>query len=193
MKPKKHWAIGINNTSNKVGFIDQLINGPLSKEFHSLRGLQGALFSKLELDRFMDEEERHGAKTISMDTPQSLKSMSSGEQKKALLKFILAASPDFIILDNPFDNLDVESQAQLTQSLQNISEHTQLVQIVSRKRDLLPFMTHFFSLEHETLRTHGSISELDNFFNVPVNQIFQEHIPKALHPTSFDNEVLIDL
>ena len=193
MEQKKHWAIGINNTSNKAELIDQLINGPLPKEFYSLRGLQGALFSKLELDRFIDEEERHGAKTITKDTPQSLKSMSSGEQKKALLKYILTSSPDFIVLDNPFDNLDMESQAKLVQSLQNISEDTQLVQIVSRRRDLLPFVTHFVSLNNETLKTHGSILELDDFFKSPVELIFQEKIPKPLHPTSFNGEVLIDL
>ena len=146
---KKHWAVAINNASNKVQLLDLLINGPIPPLFQRLRGLQGALFSKLELVRFIDEEERHGGKTITKDTAQSLKSMSSGEQKKALLKYILASTPDFIVLDNPFDNLDVESQAQLVKSLKTISEHTHLVQIVSRKKDLLSFITHFVSLDQQ--------------------------------------------
>ena len=192
-KKGKHWAIAISNSSKKLQLLEWLTSGPLPPEFEELKGLQGALFSKLELTRFMDEEERHESKAITKDTPQSLKSMSSGEQKKALLKYILSSHPDFIVLDNPFDNLDVESQAQLAQSLQSISEHTRLIQIVSRKIDLLPFISHFVSLDGDILRTHGSVSELDKFFNVPINPVFQGNIPKALNIIPIDGEVLIAL
>ena len=192
-KKGKHWAIAINNSSKKLQLLEWLTSGPLPPEFEELKGLQGALFSKLELTRFMDEEERHESKAITKDTPQSLKSMSSGEQKKALLKYILSSHPDFIVLDNPFDNLDVESQVQLAQSLQSISEHTRLIQIVSRKIDLLPFISHFVSLDGDILRTHGSVSELDKFFNVPINPVFQGNIPKALNIIPIDGEVLIAL
>ncbi|MCG2459740.1 ATP-binding cassette domain-containing protein [Flavobacteriaceae bacterium F89] len=190
---KNHWAVAINNASNKFQLLDLLANGPVPPEFEELRGLQGALFSKLELVRFIDEEERHGAKTLTKDTPQSLKSMSTGEQKKALLKYILAADPDFIVLDNPFDNLDNESQAQLAKSLQEISKHTQLVQIISRKTDLLPFVTRFVTLDRAVLKTFGSISELEHFLATPSKPIFQENIPKPLNTDRFEDEVLIDL
>lgn len=192
-KNRKHWAIAINNSSKKLQLLEWLTDGPIPPVFEELGGLHGAIFSKLELDRFMDEEERHESKAITKDTPQSLKSMSSGEQKKALLNYILGADPDFIVLDNPFDNLDVESQAHLVQSLQTISEHTQLIQIVSRKIDLLPFMTHFVSLDGEILKTHTSVSELEKFFNIPIDPVFQENIPKALNTIPFDGEVLIAL
>lgn len=192
-KKRKHWAVAINNSSKKLQFLQQLTNGPIPLEFEELRGLHGAIFSKLELNRFMDEEERHESKTITKDTVQSLKSMSSGEQKKALLKYILAADPDFIVLDNPFDNLDVESQAQLAQSLQTISEHTQLVQIVSRKTDLLHFLTHFVALEGETLKTYASASKLEHFLDSPIGPIFQGRIPGSPGTAQFDGEVLISL
>ncbi len=197
-KPKSiasinHWAVAINNDSNKFQLLDRLINGPIPPEFTELGGYQGALFSKLELNRFLDEEERHGAKYLTKDSPQSLKSMSSGEQKKALLKYLLSTSPDFLVLDNPFDNLDVESQSQLAKTLKTISEHTSLVQIISRKRDLLPFVTHYVTLVHETLNRHESVTEMDHFLNTPTAPGVQGNIPKALSTDPFNGKVLIEL
>jgi molybdate transport system ATP-binding protein len=77
--------------------------------------------------------------------------MSSGEQKKALLNFLLKSKPDFIILDNPFDNLDSDAQADLRKTLKDISASTILIQIISRTMDVLPFITHFAELQKTEL------------------------------------------
>ena len=82
---KQHWAIFINNDSNKAKLLKQLLRGILPNEFSFLAILQGAMFSKLALEQLMDEEDRHGTKTIAKETEQPLRTMSSGEQKKALL------------------------------------------------------------------------------------------------------------
>ncbi len=190
MGQRQHWAIFINNRSDKGFAVDLLMRGTDHDLFTDLQGQRGALFSKLELNRFMDEEERHDKKIITKGVAQSLKSMSSGEQKKALLKHLLKTQPDFLILDNPFDNLDTETQADLVKRLQTISEHTPLVQIVSRSHDLLPFITQFVELEGRSLRRvrtrnpFGAASD-------KTNTSFTAPIPPPLVLFSFDGEALI--
>ncbi|WP_411031302.1 ATP-binding cassette domain-containing protein [Spongiimicrobium sp. 3-5] len=191
MGNRKHWGIFIDNRSDKAGFIDTLLEGrPETSYFEELSGLKGALFSKLALHRFIDEEERHDTKIITSNTPQSLKSMSSGEQKKALLRHLLQVKPDFLILDNPFDNLDVASQSNLANLLNDISQNTTIVQLISRKIDLLPFVTNLITLEGKKLVvdqiTVEKGSEEETVF-------FEGSIPLPLHPFDYDSDVLIDL
>lgn len=190
MGQKKHWGIFIDNTSDKGNVIDSIMGGTPPKGFEALKDLQGSLFSKLALEKFIDEEDRHDHKVITKDTTQDLKTMSSGERKKALLKHILQSNPNFIILDNPFDNLDVDSQAGLRQKLQHICNDISMVQVISRKTDVLPFIHTFFKLAGKDLifiaedfqRTTSSKTERIN-----------GNIPSPLQKIDFGGEVLIHL
>lgn len=95
----------------------------------------------------MMEEDRHDLKLLTTHTSQSLRSMSSGERKKVLLRNILKSTPDFILLDDPFDNLDLDSQLDLKKRLEVIARETSILQLISRKRDLLPFIDHLAHLK----------------------------------------------
>ncbi|MGB5818559.1 MAG: ATP-binding cassette domain-containing protein [Saonia sp.] len=192
LKQRKHWAVFINNKSNKANLIDSLLHGVPPNGFEALRGLRGALFSKLEVYRFMDEEERHDKKIIARDTSQSLKSMSSGEQKKVLLKHLLNTNPDFLILDNPFDNLDADAQNDLSRSLRTISEHICIVQIISRKKDVLPFITDFMRLEGSSIFHHEN-TETPDYLLTEDSTTFTASIPLPLEPFNYDKAILIAL
>lgn len=187
---KKHWAVFIDNTSNKSHLIDTILRTKAPQGFEELQGHHGFLFSKLALEELIDEEERHGTKVITQGTSQSLKTMSSGEQKKALLKHILSNSPDFIVLDNPFDNLDSDSQTALQQHLTKASHNISIIQLISRKADLLPFINTFSRLKGNVLTFYT-----DAYSAVGVNNSinFAGAIPAAPKPIDYDDEVLIEL
>ena len=187
---KKHRAIFITNTSDKSFFIDALLSGTITDGFEVLNGLQGALFSKLNLVKLIDEESRHGQTEVTKETTQSLQSMSSGEQKKALLKHLLTTDPDYLILDNPFDNLDKDSQAQLKQLLTNVAKDIVLIQIISRKDDLLPFITHYSDLLHRELSSRSEFKTIVAEES-PVN--FKGFIPPPLQHIEFEYDTLIEL
>ncbi len=160
MEITKHWAIFLSNSANKQVFIQQLLSQKAKDIFAELNPLQGLLFSSLTVNEYIDEENRHGFTVVTKHLNRSLKSMSSGEQKKALLNYLVSQKPDYLILDNPFDNLDVEAQASLLAMLCEISSHTSLIQLVNRERDLLPFIKTVISIEqnnqlvlHEDLPT----------------------------------------
>lgn len=189
MSKKNHWAIYIDNSSDKGHFISSIINENPPINFEGLKGLKGSLFSKLALEKFIKEEDQHGNKVITENTQQELKTMSSGEQKKALLKHILQSRPDYIILDNPFDNLDVSTQAHLKDSLLDICEKISFVQIISRKSDLLPFIDTFYKLDFKELISLESlqVSETDNLISA------SRSIPPPIKQFHFEEVVLIEL
>ncbi|MGF1560084.1 MAG: ATP-binding cassette domain-containing protein [Flavobacteriaceae bacterium] len=187
----RHWAIFIDNNSNKSDFIKALLSGNIPPRLAALQFKKGALFSKIALERLMEEEDRHENKVITQDTAQSLRSMSSGEQKKALLRHLLSTDPDYIILDNPFDNLDTISQLTLADTLAKRSNQILFVQIISRKADLLSFISnHAFLHQSELIFDTGSL----NLFTASLEEmVFSGAIPEPLQAITYHENVLIDL
>ncbi len=187
---QNHWAIFIDNTSDKSAFIENLLGTNTLENFESFAGLRGGLFSKLALINLIDEESRHGDSGITDSTSQSLLSMSSGEQKRLLLKYLLESKPDYLVLDNLFDNLDKEFQMELKERLHSIANDVHIVQIISRKDDLLPFINNYARLENgkTTLLQHPDHS-------VPTNSIqgFMGKIPEPLKHIPYEDDILIAL
>ncbi|MBQ4914286.1 ATP-binding cassette domain-containing protein [Maribacter sp. MMG018] len=182
----EHWGIFIDNRSNKSQFIKAVQNNEL-ENFKNYKTLKGALFSPIALKRFIDEEERHGTRLLS-DSGQSLKSMSSGEQKKALFSHILKTSPDYIILDNPFDNLDTDFQEELKRLLTDHSKNIGFIQLASRKSDMLPFITKYGKLEKSNFTVlNNPIAEE---YNIDPN-LFKGTIPPPIDTISTESNNLI--
>ncbi len=183
----RHWGILMDNTTPKVHLVNSILNGLQNSPFEGLSDLTGALFSPLELQRLIEEEERHDIKVVTQDTVQSLKSMSSGERKKALLAHILKTEPDYIILDNPFDNLDTSSQKELALKLEQISKKVSLVLLITRKEDRLSFIEHYYKAREDGLKP---LNELEKpSVDLKSTSLF---IPQALKPYTYDHPVMVD-
>jgi molybdate transport system ATP-binding protein len=185
-----HWAIFTENNSNKAKLIRQFLKSKIEGKLSIFNDLNGVLFSKYTLKQLMDEEDRHGTKIITKGTPQTLRSMSNGEQKKTLLAHLLLQDTDFIILDNPFDNLDTASQAELLDTLTERSDHTTFIQIISRQNDLLPFISNFAYLNIDELSFYDDVKDI---FSLTRASDSTDRIPDPLHPIIYENETLIHL
>lgn len=163
-----HWVIHITNSSDKKYFIHELLKGNIPKTLQFYTGKSGGLFSQFTLAKLIAEEDRHDHKIIN-STSQSLETLSSGEQKKALLYYLLESKPDYLILDNPFDNLDADFQEQLKTILRAHADKITFIQLASRKVDVLPFITNHAVLEGRNLtEVKGatiSNSESETHFN----------------------------
>ncbi|SDQ53138.1 ATP-binding cassette domain-containing protein [Flagellimonas zhangzhouensis] len=192
MKPPKSYAILTQNNSNTKNLVESLLKQENVSNIEELQKLKGLLFSRSEINRFMDEEERHDIKILTRDTNQPLKTMSSGEQKKALLNYLLQQEPDFLILVNPFDNLDVATQAKLKDQLNDIASSRILVQLVSRVDDILPSSTDFFKLDGDTLQRYESPKDFWQA-NQPKRVLFEGTIPPPLSPIKVTEKTLVQL
>ncbi|MCL6272581.1 ATP-binding cassette domain-containing protein [Muricauda sp. 2012CJ35-5] len=191
MDATQHYLILTDNKAAIKPLIQKLMNGQLPNGFQPLQNKLGLLFSRSEIHRYMDEEERHDIKIITSNTAQPLKTMSSGEQKKALLQHLLTQQPDYIILLNPYDNLDVATQTSLKAQLVAISKHTILVQVVSRLDDILELDASYFKLEVDQLVGY---TDSASFFTSNKEQkvVFNKKLPEPLLKIEATAEKLIE-
>lgn len=174
-----HCAIYLKSSDDKKLLIQQLQNGSLGAEFGLQLSGRGALYSVLTLEQFLAEEYRHGRDDLTAGQPQALASLSEGEQKRLLLEYLLAAKPDYLILDNLFDSLDLAGQQQIEQRLQQLQHQIPLVQLLSRRRDKLAFIQHQFRLEHSQLVS-------DQGASATVPELTGDIPPAADEPASLD-------
>lgn len=146
----KNIAVYISNNDNKRLLIERLMSGQLISAFSNLKG---ALFSEITLNKFIDEEIRHGRFDIKTRNKKSLQSSSQGERKQALLNHIISQNTDFIVVDNVFGNLDFNAQIEIEKTLFNLSQKIPIVQITNRENEILSFIKNRFKLQDEKLVT----------------------------------------
>ena len=188
----QHHAIYLSNQANKTALIHQILSKKSIEKLGIFNKLEGILFSVTVIQTYLDDEDRHGFTELTKHLNRSLKSMSSGERMKALLNFVLSQKPDFIVLDNPFDNLDLQAQAYLREVLEENSKHISMIQIVHRERDLLPFMEHFYNFKNDEILLYCIDKQefIDNFeLNKDIH--FAGNIPSSIQPVKFFGEELV--
>ena len=138
MKNTKNIGIYLHNTANKKQIIQQIMTNNLLNKQVDLSEQTGVLFSSITIDRMINDELRHDQILVHTEENESLQTMSSGQQKRALLAYLIAQQPDYIVLDDVYSNVDLATQQHITNTLSKLSEQTLLIQLFFRKRDLLP-------------------------------------------------------
>tara|TARA_R110002049_G_scaffold242600_1_gene416427 strand:+ start:15971 stop:17203 length:1233 start_codon:yes stop_codon:yes gene_type:complete len=171
MNLNPHLAIYISNTDNKYHLIEAIISGGLVA---GLKGLKSALFSEITVNRFINEERRYGHFDVETTTKNSLEHSSEGERKKAVLAHLISKKPDYIIVDNIFDNLDVNSQQAIVNTLTDLGKQIPVVQIANRKQDILAFIEEVYQFQNKSLVL------MDDFYseNQKEKRTFIASIPK---------------
>lgn len=144
-----HCGIIIPDSINKEDFIAKLLSGAYTEDLEAYNGLSGQVFSTWAVQEQMRLEERYDQVYVAKSKNRKLRSFSSGERKKEFLEFCLSKKPDFLILDNPFDHLDVDSTKQLATRLEELSNDLSLLQLVTRQSDLLPFIKNLKQLDQD--------------------------------------------
>ncbi len=190
----KHWGILVTNQSDKKSLIRNVISPNREKPsgFEILQGKRGALFSKMELDKLMEEEVKHDKKLLTSHTGQSLQTFSSGERKKALFRYLMKSNPEFLILDNPFDHLDRPTQVEFWDMLVELSDRTHMIQLASRAGDFLPFIGKMGILLPLGIHWAASVDNLRDFTkDLPIDA--DAKIPSPLESNSYKEEYLIRL
>jgi molybdate transport system ATP-binding protein len=119
--------------------------------------------------------------------------MSSGEQKKALLQYLINKKPAFIVMDNVLDNLDVAAQENIISTLITMSANTLIIQVITRKKDILPFIEQVISIKNNKVINQETVAEyLKEKCSITLNH-FPDNIPAALHTYILPNEPLVQL
>lgn len=187
-----HLAIYGKTFSTQSRFFKAMMHGEGHPTFSILQGKKGALFSNMTLERFMEDELAYDHFDLTETLGRSIRTLSSGEQKKALLQYLLSSKPDFLVLDNPFDALDVQSVKDLKEQLSALSEDLILIQLFKRENDLLPFIHHGLYVEDETVVFEGNMS--DYLKNIDKETFtLKGNIPEPLEEIKVETNELVSL
>jgi molybdate transport system ATP-binding protein len=193
MNGLKHCAFDIAADSDYDKVIDLIINGTLLKDHIPLPVATGALYSHRTINKIIEEELLHDHFTITTASNASLKSMSSGEQKRALLQYIIHQHPGFIIIDNVLDNLDAIAQQNIVNELSTLAHHTLIIQIISRKKDILPFIETIFTVVNNNIVKQHSVDEYSGQHKTAAENYFSIEIPPALQQYNLPDGPLVQL
>jgi molybdate transport system ATP-binding protein len=142
----QHITLLLSNAYPKQQLIQNLLEQRISGPLAGFAQAGTLLFSSYAIQQLLDEEARHERSGIEAPRAQTFRSLSSGEQKKALLQHLLQQQPPVLVLDNPFDNLDTAAQEELKQLLQQAAFKTRLVLLIHRRTHALPFIEQRYQL-----------------------------------------------
>jgi len=73
--------------------------------------------------------------------------ISTGEMRKALIARAVLKSPRLLILDEPFDGLDVPSRNRLSGAVHRLMRELQVILVAHRPEEILPSISHVIQLE----------------------------------------------
>ena len=136
----RHLAIYARDHKLVSRLIDDLKKDKKVPGFEGLQHKNGFEHSEAVLQNFIKDDQKHGNSVLVKDESLSLRTFSSGEKRKALLEYLLKKQPEYLILDDPFDCLDVQSVANFKERLAEVKSDFILVQIFRREEDILPFI-----------------------------------------------------
>ncbi|MEI7503945.1 MAG: ATP-binding cassette domain-containing protein, partial [Paludibacter sp.] len=174
--------------------IEQILKNIFLLEYIDLSLLKGALHSVITINRLVEDELRHDKILIKTSENPSLATMSSGQQKKALLSYLVAQKPEYMVLDDVYSNIDKVTQASITSSLSQLSETTLIIQVFFRKRDLLPCIKTIYSVDGENKIMKEEDAETFQSSNLgKENKFSQFKIPKQYDENHIDINPLVQL
>ena len=149
MSQVKHIGLYISNTANKKSLLKLIMQNQFLNNVIDLSVLKGVLFSFITIEKLIDEEFRHDKFIVHTEENTSLSTMSSGQQRKALLAWQIAQKPDYMILDDVYSNVDKATQLHITDTLSELSQTTLMIQLFFRKRDLLPCIDVVYTVDEQ--------------------------------------------
>ena len=184
-----HIGLYLLNSVNKDWIINEIVSNKFLVNHIDLSELHGELYSPITINRIIDEEFRHDRFPIVTAENPSLQSMSTGQQRKALLTYIIAQKPQYIVLDDLFSSVDFETRQFILDNLNQLAKSTLLIQLFYRKQDVLNCVTTVYSVDGQNrinaqqsleqyINSHGSINQIQN---ITLPHLFAETNP-AFNP-----------
>ncbi|MGB0845312.1 MAG: molybdate ABC transporter ATP-binding protein ModF [Thiolinea sp.] len=82
---------------------------------------------------------------------RAFRKLSTGETRKVMLIRALSSQPDLLVLDEPFEGLDVKTHAMLHEYLTSLASTVQMVMVLNRFDECPEFVTDVAYVEHGEL------------------------------------------
>ncbi len=121
---------------------------------------------------------------------RSFRKLSTGETRKVILIRALTCNANLLVLDEPFEGLDVHSDELLKNLLREYSTHTPIILVLNRFDEIPDFATHIAYIDNGELahtidrNDHDAVQELKQLLHLKTTEL---EIPaKDPHATTTD-------
>lgn len=175
-----HITIYLPHQESSNELIQSLLDGKLTISGVNLNGKKAAIFSAGILDNFLQEEFLHGQTGLNNEYNRPLHSLSSGEQKKAMLNHLLFGKADFFLLDELYDHVDLQGQASILATMQMIAETKPVIQLVKREKDMLPFIQSFHWYQDKQIQSFENALDFHQYLEQHLAQNSFRPIPRPI-------------
>ncbi len=175
-----HIAIYLPHQESSNELIKSLLEAKLVIPGTDFSEKNTAVFSAGILDIFLQEEFLHGKSGLNNEYDRPLHSLSSGEQKKALLNHLLFGKADFFLLDELYDHVDLQGQAMILATMRMIAETKPVIQLVRRQKDILPFIQTYYWYQDKEIISFESALAFHEYLADHLQQNSFRLIPRAL-------------
>ncbi len=193
MNHPHHTGIYVHADTDRKFLINQVISGEFFKDHLQVDFSTAAIYSALTLQHFISEELRHDHYDIDTGVKATLSRASSGEQRRALMKYLLSTNLSCILLDDVYESLDMNTRDWMLHTLTDISPDVLLIQVFSRKQDLLPFIDTIYTYTVEGI---PAIFDREAFnalkSDVPTGNL-DTPVPPPLHAYDDAEKLLVKL
>lgn len=119
---------------------------------------------------------------------RGIKYLSSGEMRKIIIAEALMNNPEVLILDEPYDGLDVQSREDLTALLFRLSKkNIQIILLLNRFTEIPDFISHMGYLQDKKLILKGKAEEIIHSDELERLHYFYNDLPSSL-PSPFEKD-----
>lgn len=175
-----HLALYCSNAANKTKLINAILHEGILDKYIIVSGEDSDVFSALTIDQLIEEEFKHESVVVTTSDNNNLESMSSGQQKVALLQHLLKRKTNFLILDDIKSNIDKGTYEKMELWLSEASKTKNFIQIVHRKEDVLKSVKNLLYFDHVKNKLSNDINDIkgltsDIEFPLPLIQHFSQY------------------
>jgi len=132
-------------------------------------------------------------------TERSFRKLSTGETRKVILIKALTSKADLLILDEPFEGLDVHSDALLKQLLNEYASTTPMILVLNRFDEIPEFVTNIAFIEkgklaHTVARTdEQAVTELRQLLHLKTSDLSIPPTVRDATAQTFDRDIALVL
>ncbi|MBI9097898.1 MAG: molybdate ABC transporter ATP-binding protein ModF, partial [Spirochaetaceae bacterium] len=131
---------------------------------------------------------------------RGLKYLSSGEMRKVIIAESLMRHPRVLILDEPYDGLDIQSRKDLSQLIKKLIDRgIQIILLLNRFSEIPLFFSHLGYMQNKKLILKGPAGEILQSEELDRLHYFHQKLPESLpspievNDKLYDGEILVKM